>query len=176
MSHNWLSDFRQHLQVAAGMLEVMNFEYVAIPAAELDAIRVAGRDEAGSELTAQTDEEGGSPLRCCLRTAMPGESMLLIAYTPPGTAGAYAERGPVFIHAERCDGYLTPDTYPPDLSNRQQVVRAYDNQGRIATGVLVADGTHAEKAIAELLDRPDVDLVHLRNVGYGCYNFAVQKG
>ena len=102
--------------------------------------------------------------------------MLLIAYTPPGTAGAYAERGPVFIHAERCDGYLTPDTYPPELSNRQQVVRAYDQQGRIATGVLVADGTHAEKVIGELLDRPDVELVHLRNVGYGCYNFAVQKG
>jgi hypothetical protein len=154
----------------------MTFTYVPIPAGELDAIRTAGRDEAGNELIPQIDADGGSPLRCCLRLAAPGESLLLIAYTPPGTAGAYAERGPVFIHAERCQGYQTPHAYPPELRGWQQVVRAYDMQGRIATGVLVADGTHAEKVIAELLDRPDVELVHLRNVGYGCYNFAVQKG
>jgi hypothetical protein len=98
---------------------------------------------------------------------------MLIAYTPPGTAGAYAERGPVFIHAERCEGYATPDDYPPDLSRRAQVVRAYDGQGRIADGVLVADGRQARDVIAELLARPEVELVHLRNVGYGCYNFAV---
>jgi hypothetical protein len=33
------------------------------------------------------------------------------------------------------------------------------------------------KETAEAQDtasRPEVDLVHLRNVGYGCYNFAVR--
>ena len=70
-------------------------------------------DEAGNRLTVQADADGGSPLRCCLRETVPGERVLLIAYTPPGTRGAYAERGPVFIHAEPCDGYLTPDQYPP---------------------------------------------------------------
>jgi hypothetical protein len=154
----------------------MTLEYVAIPASELDVIRTAGQDEAGNELAVQVDADGGSPLRCCLRETLPGEKVLLIAYTPPGTAGAYAERGPVFIHAERCDGYQTSQEYPPGLSRRQQVVRAYDKQGRIAAGVLVADGPHAEDAIADLLARPGIELVHLRNVGYGCYNFAVQKG
>jgi hypothetical protein len=28
--------------------------------------------------------------------------------------------------------------------------------------------------IADLLGRPDVELVHLRNVGFGCYNVAVR--
>ncbi len=60
------------------------------------------------------------------------------------------------------------------MAGRQQVVRAYDKQGRIADGVLAADGQQAEKVIAELLARPEVDLVHLRNVGYGCYNLAVR--
>ena len=54
------------------------------------------------------------------------------------------------------------------------MVRAYDRQGRIADGVLVADGHQAQGVIAELLSRPEVELVHLRNVGYGCYNFAVR--
>ena len=53
-------------------------------------------------------------------------------------------------------------------------MRAYDRQGRIADGVLAADGRQAQHVIGELLARPDVELVHLRNVGYGCYNFAVR--
>ena len=147
--------------------------YQAIPAGELDAIRMAERDEAGNVLEIQVHAECGAPLRCCLREARAGERLLLIAYTPPGTAGAYAERGPVFIHAEHCDGYPTPHQYPPGLIGRPQVVRAYDRQGRIADGVLVCDGHQAQGVIAELLARPGVALVHLRNVGYGCYNFSV---
>jgi hypothetical protein len=148
--------------------------YQAISPGELDRIRAAGRDEAGNPLPVQVHADGGAPLRCCLREARAGERLLLIAYTPPGTAGAYAERGPVFIHADRCEGYLATGVYPPELAHRPQVVRAYDGQGRIADGVLVADGRQAQRVIAELLARPGVELVHLRNVGYGCYNFAVR--
>jgi Protein of unknown function (DUF1203) len=147
-----------------------------IPAGELGKIRAAGVDEAGNKLTPQADPEGGDPLRCCLRETRPGEQVLLIAYTPPGTAGAYAERGPVFIHADPCEGYTTPDRYPPGLSHRQQVVRAYDQDGQIADGILAGDGEQALAVIQQLLARPDVALVHLRNVGYGCYNFTVRPG
>jgi hypothetical protein len=147
-----------------------------IPLAELQLIRAAGTDEAGNRLAVQTDTTGGSPLRCCLRESEPGERLLLIAYTPPGGRGAYAERGPVFVHAEPCDGYLTPDRYPPGLSHRQQVVRAYDQDGRIADGILVNEGTHAMAVIRQLLARRRIAVVHLRNVGYGCYNFAVRRG
>jgi hypothetical protein len=147
-----------------------------IPPERLEEIRLAGVDEAGNRLTVKTDTEGGSPLRCCLRESAPGERVVLIAYAPPGTRGAYAERGPVFIHADRCDGYLTTDRYPPALAHRQQVVRAYDRDGRIADGVLVRDGVEAMTAISELFARPDITVVHLRNVGYGCYNFAVRRG
>lgn len=149
--------------------------FEAIPAAGLAEIRAAGRDEAGNSLTVQADN-GGSPVRCCLRETRPGERVMLIAYTPPGPAGAYAERGPVFVHADPCEGYPTPRRYPPGLRHRMQVVRAYDRQGRIADGMLAADGLQAEAVIAEMLARPDVELVHLRNVGYGCYNFAVRGG
>ena len=160
-------------QIRTGAPAGRRLRFEPIRAATLDGIRAAGVDESGHRLTVQTDTEGGSPLRCCLRETAPGERVLLIAYTPPGGRGAYAERGPVFIHAEPCDGYRTPDRYPPALSHRQQVVRAYDRAGRIADGVLVDDGEHAMTAIRELLARPEVTLVQLRNVGYGCYNFAV---
>jgi hypothetical protein len=147
-----------------------------IPAGDLHKIRAAGVDEAGNRLTPQADPEGGNPLRCCLRETRSGEQVLLIAYTPPGTTGAYAERGPVFIHADPCEGYTTPDRYPPGLSHRQQVVRAYDQDGQIADGILAGDGEQALAVIQQLLARPDVALVQLRNVGYGCYNFSVRPG
>ena len=149
--------------------------FEAIPAAGLAEIRAAGRDEAGNSLTVQADN-GGSPVRCCLRETRPGERVMLIACTPPGTAGAYAERGPVFVHADPCEGYPTPRRYPPGLRHRMQVVRAYDRQGRIADGMLAADGLQAEAVIAEMLARPDAGLVHLRNVGCGCCNVAVRGG
>jgi hypothetical protein len=55
-------------------------------------------------------------------------------------------------------------------------VRAYDQAGRIADGILASDGEQATAVIQELLARPDVTIVHLRNVGWGCYNFAVRAG
>lgn len=163
-------------QVISGTPAAGRLAFEPIPPATLQQIRAAGADEAGNRLTVQADGTGGLPLRCCLRESAPGEQVLLIAYTPPGTRGPYAERGPVFIHAEPCNGYLTPDRYPPALSHRQQVVRAYDRDGRIVDGVLASDGRNAMAVIRELLARPDVALVHLRNVGYGCYNFAVRRG
>jgi len=163
-------------EMAAGTAAGGRLVFEPIPAAELQQIRAAGVDEAGNRLAVQAGTVGCSPLRCCLREAWPGERLLLIAYTPPGTRGAYAERGPVFIHAEPCPGYLTPGLYPPGLSHRQQVVRAYDQQGRIADGIRVSDGAHATAVIRQLLARPDIAMVHLRNVGYGCYNFAVRRG
>ena len=55
-------------------------------------------------------------------------------------------------------------------------MRAYDRDGRIADGILVNDGEQAMTVIREQLARPEVALAHLRNVGYGCYNFAVRRG
>ncbi|HLK01462.1 MAG TPA: DUF1203 domain-containing protein [Streptosporangiaceae bacterium] len=148
----------------------------AIPAAELDAVRATMRDGAGNRLSVQVDADGGSPLRCCLRLSRPGERLLLISYMPPGGTGGYAERGPVFVHAEPCGGYGTPHAYPPELDGRRQVVRAYNYEGRIADGILVEGADEAVRIIDDLFTQPDIELVQLRNVGYGCYNFAVRRG
>lgn len=149
------------------------FHVEAIPAETLATIRTTGRDEAGNPPKEVIDHEGGSPLRCCLRNARPGERMLLISYTPPGVAGPYAERGPVFVHADPCDGYPEPGTYPHALGRRNQIVRGYDHDGNMATATIVADGYAAERELDTILARPEIRVAHVRNVAAGCYNFAV---
>ena len=148
------------------------FRVEAIPQATLDTIRATGRDEAGNAVRERVSEEGGSPLRCCLRSAEPGERMLLVTYTPPGVEGPYAERGPVFIHAEPCPGYADVHAYPTGIGPRQQIVRGYDHDGNMATATVVADGHAAEQELRVVLARPDIRVAHVRNVAPGCYNFA----
>jgi hypothetical protein len=149
------------------------FRIEAIPPATLSQIRSAGRDEAGNPLRVRVDDEGGSPLRCCLRDTVPGERVFLIAYTPPGVAGPYAERGPVFVHEAACVGYPDVHHYPAGLGHRRQIVRGYDHSGNMATATVVADGQEAEQELASVLGRPDIHVAHVRNVAAGCYNFAV---
>jgi len=152
----------------------MSFRFFAIPPAELDGIRAAGRDVAGNPLRPFVHRRGGEPLRCCLRLILPGKHVALISYRPAGTAGAYAEIGPVFVHASACEGYPAEGGWPPEYRDRQQVLRAYDAEGRIADAILV-DGAEAEDGIAKLLADPSHVLVHSRNVLYGCYMFAVSR-
>ena len=52
----------------------------AIPAEVLSQLRVT--DDAGQPMTPFIDEEGGSPLRCCLRRIRPGERVALVSYAP----------------------------------------------------------------------------------------------
>ncbi|MFI7575399.1 DUF1203 domain-containing protein [Micromonospora sp. NPDC049497] len=150
----------------------MSFLITPISATRLDTLRHDGTDDAGERFAPFVAEEDGAPLRCCLRDAHVGERLALVAYRPDGTAGAYREIGPVFVHADPCEGYAERTTYPPGFRHRRQVFRAYDRTGRIADALAV-EGTRAETAIAQLFARPDVATLHSRNVLYGCFMFAI---
>ena len=93
---------------------------------------------------------------------------------PPGPGGAYAETGPVFVHAEACAG---PEHggYPEEWRRRTQVLRAYDAAGRIVGGEVVGPGDGQEAAAARLLADPAVAFLHTRNVVYGCYLAMIER-
>ena len=118
------------------------------------------------------DSEGGAPLRCCLRDSRPGERIVLASVTPPGPRGAYAEAGPVFLHADPCGGPARPG-YPEEFRRRTQVFRAYSADGRIVGGRVVRPEDDQEAVAEELLAEDAVAYVHSRNVVYGCYMFAI---
>ncbi len=125
------------------------------------------------------DEEGGAPLRCCLRHSEPGERIALVSYAPlrrwaaetGAEPGAYDEQGPVFIHAEECAGPAAGSGYP--FANAHRVLRRYSAEGRILGGELVdpLDDDAFHRAFADL----SVVLVHVRAVEYGCFYFEVRR-
>lgn len=143
-------------------------------------------DDAGNPPRLLTDDEGGSPLRCCLRSAEPGEHIALVSYAPlrrwaratGARPGPYDELGPVFIHPGSCPG---PDGtgYPEWLAGGRRVFRAYSADGDIIGGRLFNPGPDCPAAagavLAELLDDPAVALVHARAVEFGCFTFEVRR-
>ncbi|CAM5233731.1 hypothetical protein SALBM135S_09907 [Streptomyces alboniger] len=160
-----------------------------IDAETLSELRL--RDDAGRDCVPFVDQEGGAPLRCCLRAVAPGERIALVSYAPlrrwaeqVGAApGAYDEQGPVFIHAEPCAGAEKERVgYPFARAGALRVVRRYDGDGRIVGGRLLevpeteTEGNGFDAAFREAFADPAVALVHVRAVEYGCFHFEVRRG
>jgi hypothetical protein len=144
-------------------------------------------DDAGRSPRLLTDEEGGSPLRCCLRRSRPGERIALVAYAPlrrwarltGADPGPYEEVGPVFIHPEHCGG-PTGGGFPQGMFGVHGVLRRYAADGHILGGRLLEaadapDPVAAEQILAETLADPQVALVHVRAVEYGCFLFEARR-
>jgi hypothetical protein len=145
-----------------------------LPADVLDRLRAVGTDAAGRAVEHHV-AGGGEPLRCCLRNARRGERLILFAHALDLPDGPYRETGPVFAHGEVCPGPASSTSYPPDWHGRPQVLRAYDERGRIHEATTMHDGTDPEAAIDAVLRTPGVAQVHSRNVLYGCYMFSVTR-
>ncbi|MFD3525620.1 DUF1203 domain-containing protein [Streptomyces sp. NPDC058653] len=147
-------------------------------------------DDAGATRAPFTDTEGGAPLRCCLRPSRTGERLVLVSYAPLrrwaaetwAKPGAYDEQGPVFIHADECGGPAADATgYPFGRPGALRTVRRYDAEGHIVGGrLLELPGAEAldepfDEAFAEAFADPEVALVHVRAVEYGCFHFEVRR-
>src|SRR5262245_57414876 len=149
------------------------FRIHAISPDMLDRVRASGRDVSGTPVE-HVEAEGGEPLRCCLRSARPGESLILFGYEPPIGRSPYREIGAVFACAARCGGPPPGGEYPPAWRGKPQVLRSYDGRGWIRDA-LVHDGEDAERAIERLLADPEATQLHSRNVAYGCFMFVVTR-
>jgi uncharacterized protein DUF1203 len=174
-----------HAEVMATTDQLTTYEIRPIDPAALAELRL--RDDAGRSPRLLTDAEGGSPLRCCLRRIVPGERVALVSYAPLrrwaaetwADPGPYDETGPVFIHPGTCPG-PSGTGYPADLSGAPQVFRAYHADGRILGGRLFGVGEPAgaqaaDAVLTEMFADPDVALIHVRAVEFGCFTFEARR-
>ncbi|WNI24763.1 DUF1203 domain-containing protein [Streptomyces sp. ITFR-16] len=163
-----------------------SYEARAIDRAALKELRET--DDAGRPCVPYTAEDAGSPLRCCLRGNEAGERIALVSYAPlrrwaaktGARPGAYDEQGPVFVHAEDCGGPADGRTgYPFSRAGALRTVRRYDARGHIVGGRLLTVPEDEERgydeAFTEAFADPEVALVHVRAVEYGCLHFEVRR-
>ncbi|MEW2398537.1 DUF1203 domain-containing protein [Streptomyces sp. NPDC046862] len=167
--------------------------YVSRPITRAALKELRSADDAGRRMVPVTDQEGGAPLRCCLRHSEPGDVIALVSYAPlrrwaaetGADPGAYDEQGPVFIHAEECEG---PAGRGHPFTRAHRTVRRYSTDGRIVGGRLVESGVASEEgseqafeaafeeAFEEAFADPEVAVVHVRAVEYGCFLYEVRRG
>ncbi len=147
----------------------------AIDPALLAEIRAAGTDGHGNDLVSFAASGDGEPLRCCLRYATPDEQIMLISYAPFTDASVWREVGPVYVHADACDGFPRSAESPAQLRTGPRLLRAYraDLTMSYDHNTLVDDGADLEAALRRLLDEQDVAIVHVRTVLPQCFLFAV---
>jgi hypothetical protein len=147
----------------------------AIAPAHLDLIRTTGADGHGNQLRPFAATGEGEPLRCCLRYAEPGEQITLISYAPFEQASVWREVGPVYIHAERCQGHTATGQLPAQLAAGPRVLRTYraDNTMNYDHNTVVSDRGDLRPIIARLLGEPDVATVHVRTLAPQCFLYAV---
>ena len=145
----------------------------AIDPDRLDAIRAAGEDGHGNAFAPYPAAGDGEPLRCCLRYARAGEPIALISFAPFENASPWREVGPVYVHAEACEGYVA-DGLPVELSRGPNVLRTYRPDGSMSYehNTLVGD-EDLEPYVEKLLALPDVHTVHVRTVLPQCFLYAV---
>lgn len=160
--------------VMSTSVAVTTYRHSGIPREVASRVRETMRDEFGNELFVW-EHEAGAPCRQCLRISRPGEPLILFAYRPFETHNPYAEVGPVFIHAHACETYADQEQFPADFAARTLTLRAYDERGWIVDGV-VATPEAREAALARLFALDGVRFVHVRNPGWGCYDFRIERG
>ena len=156
------------------VIAMTSLRFAGIDTDQLKLALDRGTDHAGNTIETFVDPDGEWPLRCCLTDSAPGEEIAIIAWSPFQWKGAYAETGPVVVHAVPCPGPATDATLPSDFDSRPMVLRPYGFDQRIAYHHVrhIAEGESLTAHVAELLDENDVDFVHARNVTGGCFAFA----
>jgi hypothetical protein len=147
----------------------------AIDPPRLDAVRRAGEDGWGNPLRPFVASGEGEPLRCCLRFARAGEQIALISFAPFEQQSVWREVGPVYVHADHCEGYAEP-WLPDELRRGPAVLRTYRADGTMnyEHNTLAGD-EDLEPVLDRLLSEADVATVHVRTVRPQCFLYAVTR-
>jgi uncharacterized protein DUF1203 len=150
----------------------LRFSISPIPTAVVDRIRQTLVDDFGNHLTVSQSDP--APCRHCLRITQPGERLVVFAYCPFENSGPYAEVGPVFVHADRCESYDDRNRFPDDFRQRVLTMRGYNQDGLIEAAELSGSG-NPEALIEHLFSNERVRFIHVRNPAWGCYDFRVDR-
>ncbi len=135
-------------------------------------LRNGGRDANGNAPERRISDGTGVPCRCCMQIVGKGEPYLIAAWRPFTATHAYAETGPVFLHADPCTPQpIEQDQLPAFLESPDYILRGYDADERTIYGTGgVVKLSAIQARLQELLADPGVEAVHIRSSRNNCYH------
>ncbi|MFT6556872.1 DUF1203 domain-containing protein [Sneathiella sp.] len=154
-----------------------SIKYTPLSSEIVEKLRMNGRDAHGNPPEHLISDGDGLPCRHCLNFIAPGEPYLVLSYKPFSTNQPYAEQGPIFLHANKCDSFDASQSRPLILSDNGAIlIRGYTDEERIVygTGQIIAKHD-LEKSAAALFNRAEVAFIHVRSATNNCFQFRVDR-
>jgi Protein of unknown function (DUF1203) len=155
----------------------MTLHFTPIPTPIVRAYQAGGLDANGQKPERGVSDGDGNPCRHCLQMIPKGTAMLVLAHRPFPAPQPYAELGPIFLCAERCDAPEDAAQMPEILASPDYILRGYGANDRIVygTGGVVPTGQIAAEAAAKLAN-PNVAYVHVRSARNNCFQVRIDRG
>jgi hypothetical protein len=154
-----------------------DIRFLSIPSARAESYWDGGAD--ANECVPETHISNGDgvPCRHCQRDVARGEPYLILAYRPFPRAQPFAETGPIFLHAGRCNRYPETDRVPDMFLERESyLLKGYGTDDRIVygTGQIVAPARIAEAA-SRILESDTVSYIHVRSALNNCFSCRIDR-
>ena len=154
------------------------FECVPIDTETANRFRTAGVDDNGNTLRRIVASAGGGfPCRHCLRSAAPGETVLLGSYNLPRPQGIYWTPSPIFLHERDCERFEAVNEVAPIVrSNALVSVRAYDAADQCIYDLgQVCPGDDIDAPLGRALEDPRTAFVNIHTARPGCLLSRVER-
>lgn len=148
---------------------------VAIPTEIAESVRKTMKDPQNGFPAYANVAKGDAPCRHCLRMISPGMQQTLFTYDAFAGLEALPLPGPVYVHSEACGRYPEDGGFPAALRQSPRTLNAY-GRGRRLLAQEYVEGGNVDSTIERLLERADVDYIHVRSTTAGCYTFRVERG
>ena len=147
---------------------------VAIPTEITESVRKAMKDPQYGFPAHTNVAQGDAPCRHCLRIISAGVQQTLFTYDPFAGVEKLPLPGPVYVHTEACERYPEDAGFPAALRGSPRTLNAY-GRGRRLLAQEYVEGGNVDSTIERLLERPDVDYIHVRSTTAGCFTFRVER-
>lgn len=153
----------------------MPVKFVSIPGDLVAGWQAGGVDSYGQIPEPRLSDGKGVPCRHCLENVAEGDPYLVLAYRPFANLHAYAETGPIFVHAAACRRVHSGDALPAIFTSASYILCGYDDDETIVYGTGgVVDRAQIIARAETILANPSVAFIHGRSAQNNCFHCRIE--
>ena len=153
----------------------MSARFIPIPCENVIGWQAAGVDSYGLPAKQKISDGDGFLCRHCQENIGKGDPYLVLAHRPFSGLHAYAETGPIFVHAAACRRADSGDTPPAIFNSASYILSGYDNGETIVYGTGgVVDRARIIDTAETILDKPAVAFIHARSAQNNCFHCRIE--